>query len=327
MKKQWKSVVMIAALALSMGLAAPAWSGLADPMLEEYAVHVIPFYKIDANWSAFLVVADTSFQDLSYKGSDIHLKFFDRDCNYKQDAIVEPTRTDAQFYALHSPTDANGQFGGLAQTAPEGVIVLDGYGHRFLTYILLVNGNNNSLIRIDSIPCKGHENAKNGACWEGGKDGTWLRYNSYNTVAATFGDTGAFRTNLYFFSAVKSDGGTGDLRRELLKYGTPYGYVDWANRLHLDGYCDEIYLGSRRLDLKCTQRLSLTSLNFTNLNVFPNEACHGSPGHIETWAVDSSNEFEKKAYSGFQETIASLVPGANLIGTGYMHHSDPEVEK
>ncbi len=168
MKIQWKSVVMIAALALSMGIAAPAWSGLADPMLEEYAVHVIPFYKIDANWSAFLVVADTSFQDLSYKGSDIHLKFFDAACNYKQDAIVEPTKTDAQFFALHDPTDANGQFGGLAQTAPEGVIVLDGYGNRFLTYILLVNGNNNSLIRIDSIPCKGSE----GACWEGSGDGT-----------------------------------------------------------------------------------------------------------------------------------------------------------
>jgi hypothetical protein len=197
------------------------------------------------------------------------------------------------------------------------VIVLDGYGNRFLTYVLLVNGNNNSLIRIDSIPCKGKE----GACWEGSGDGTWLRYNSYNTVAATFGDTGAFRTNLYFFSA------TGDLGKELVKYGKPYGDIGWANRLHVDGYCDEIYLGSRRLDLKCTQRMSLTSLNFTNLNVFPNEACGGRPGHIETWAVDSSNEFAKKAYSGFQETIAALVPPTNMIGTGYMHHSDPEVEK
>jgi hypothetical protein len=315
---------MIAALALSMGLAAPAWSGLADPMLEEYAVHVIPFYKIDANWSAFLVIADTSFQDLSYKGSDIHLKFFDRDCRYKQDAIVEPTRTDAQYYALHDPSAVNGQFGGLVQNAPEGVIVLDGYGNRFLTYILLVNGNNNSMLRIDSIPCKGYEG---GACWEGSGDGTWLRYNSYNTVAATFGDTGAFRTNLYFFSAVEDSDSEGDLRRELKKYGKPYGEIDWAKRLHLDGYCDEIYLGSRRLDLKCTQRLSLSSLNFTNLNVFPNEACHGRPGHIETWSVDSSNEFSKKAYSGFQETIAALAPPTNLIGTGYMHHSDPEVEK
>jgi hypothetical protein len=314
---QWKSVVMIAALALSMGLAAPAWSELADPMLEEYAVHVIPFYKIDANWSAFLVVADTSFQDLSYKGSDIHLKFFDAACNYRQDAIVEPTRTDAQFFALHDPADANGQFGGLVQTAPEGVIVLDGFGNRFLTYVLLVNGNNNSLLRIDSIPCKGIE----GACWEGTGNGTWLRYNSYNTVAATFGDSGAFRTNLYFFSA------TGDLGKELVKYGKPYGEIDWASRLHLDGYCDEIYLGSRRLDLKCTQRLSLNSLNYTNLKVFPNEACNGRPGHIESWAVDSSNEFSKTAYSGFQETIAALVPPTNLIATGYMHHSDPEVEK
>ena len=39
-------------------------TGLADPMAEDYTAHVIPFYKIDANWSAFLVVADTSFQDL-----------------------------------------------------------------------------------------------------------------------------------------------------------------------------------------------------------------------------------------------------------------------
>jgi hypothetical protein len=287
-----------------------------DPMLEEYAVHVIPFYKIDANWSAFLVVADTSHQDLDYQGSDIHLKFFDAACNYKQDAIVEPTRTDAQFFGLHDPTDANGQFGGLMQTAPEGVIVLDGYGHRFLTYILLVNGNNNSMLRIDSIPCQG----KGGVCREGAGDGTWLRYNSHNTVASTFGDTGAFRTYLYFFSAVSHSNSTGDLRRELLKYGTPYGGIDWADRLHLDGYCDEMYLGSRRLDLRCTQRLSLSSLNFTNLNVFPNAACSGRPGHIETWAVDSANEFDQKAYSGFQETIAALVPPSTQSDPGYMHH-------
>jgi hypothetical protein len=315
---------MIAALALSMGFAAPAWSQLADPMLEEYTAHVIPFYKINQNWSAFLVIADTSFQDLSYEGSDIHLKFFDRDCRYKQDAIVRPTRTDAQYYPLHDPAAANGQFGGLVDTAPEGVIVLDGFGNRFLTYILLVNGNNNSMLRMDSIPCRGSEG---GPCFEGAGNGTWLRYNSYNTVAATFGDSGDFRTNLYFFSAVDDDDSEGDLRRELLKYGRPFGGIDWAKRLHLDGYCDEIYLGSRRLDLKCTQRLSLSSLNFTNLNVFPTKACHGRPGHIETWAVDSANEFEKSAYSGFQETIAALAPPTNLIGTGYMHHSDPEVEK
>ena len=49
-------------------------------------------------------------------------------------------------------TDANGQFNGIPT---EGVVLLDGDGNRFLTYILLVNGNNNSLIRIDSIPCQG----------------------------------------------------------------------------------------------------------------------------------------------------------------------------
>ena len=54
-------------------------------------------------------------------------------------------------------------------------------------------------------------------------NGTWLRYDSYNTVAATFGDTGAFRTNLYFFSAMRGPG-----ERELLKYGQAVWHVDWA---------------------------------------------------------------------------------------------------
>jgi hypothetical protein len=321
MKTQWTRAVTVAVLALCLGMAVPAWSGLADPTLEEYSVHVIPFYKINANWSAFLVIADTSFQELSHKGTPIHLSFFDNACNYKQDAVVEPTKTDAQFYALHDPTAANGQFGGLVDTAPEGVIVLDSNGYKFITYILLVNGNNNSLIRIDSIPCKGKDGDY---CYRGKGDGTWLRYDSYNTVAATFGDSGAFRTNLQFYSAVTSTGGTGDLRRELLAYGKPRG-GDWAATIHLDGFCDEIYLGSRRLDLRCTQRLGLSSLNFTNLNTFPNDACNGAPGHIETWSVDAAQNPDGRAYSGFQETIATLVPPANLIGTGYMHHSDPPV--
>jgi hypothetical protein len=95
-----------------------------------------------------------------------------------------------------------------------------------------------------------------------------LRYDTYNTVAATFGDSGAFRTNLYFFSA------QGDLRAELRQYGTPR-HGEWADGVHVDGFCDERYLGSRRLDLKCTQRLSLRSLNYTFLNAFPNEQCAG----------------------------------------------------
>ena len=57
MRIQWKSVVMMAVLALFLGIAAPAWSQvvppptapLADPMAEDYTAHVIPFYKIDAN--------------------------------------------------------------------------------------------------------------------------------------------------------------------------------------------------------------------------------------------------------------------------------------
>jgi hypothetical protein len=309
MRIQWKSTVMIVALALVMGITATAWSQLADPMGEDYTAHVIPFYKIDANWSAFLVVADTSFQDLAARGSPIDLTFYDAACNLVSDATLTLTSADAQFFALHDPTDANGQFNGIPK---EGVVLLDGDGNRFLTYVLLVNGNNNSLVRIDSIPCRGLDG---GPCIRGLGNGRWLRYDSFNTIAATFGDSGAFRTNLYFFSA------KGDLRSELLQYGTPR-HGDWAVSTHVDGYCDEIYLGSRRLDLACTKRVSLTSLNYTLLNTFPNGECAGKPGHIETFASVNGIDPVERDYSGFQETIATLVPPTNLIGTGYMHHSE-----
>jgi hypothetical protein len=308
---QWKSLVMGAALALSMGMAAPAWSQLADPMAENYTAHVIPFYKIDSNWSAFLVVADTSFRDLDDGGSPLYMTFYTSSCELKSDAIVEVTRTDAQYFQLHSVTDAAGQFNGIPG---EGVVLLDGRGNRFLTYVLLVNDNNNSLIRIDSIPCQGPEG---GPCFrsEGTGPGRWLRYDTFNTVAATFGDSGVFNTNLYFFSAV------GDLRAELLRYGTPL-HGDWANRIHVDAWCDEIYLGSRILDLKCTQRRPLKDLNYTFLNEFPHEFCSGRPGHIETYASNNGIDVVARDYSGFQETLAELVPNARLIGTGYMHHSE-----
>src|SRR4030095_14996652 len=141
MKHRWTSIVMVAALAPFLGIAAPAWSQLADPMAEDYTAHVVPFYKIDANWSAFLVVADTSFQAVAAGGTPIYLTFYDAACNLVSDAIVRPTTADAQFFALHDPHDAQGQFNGIP---PEGVVLLDGAGHRFLTYVLLVNGNDNS---------------------------------------------------------------------------------------------------------------------------------------------------------------------------------------
>ncbi len=170
MRSPWKSVVMVIALALFLGLAAPAWSqgvtqpapqsSLSDPMQEDYGVHLIPFYKIDQNWFAFLVVADTSFQRLNVAnppggapgGSPIFMNFYDADCNLQSDAIVRPTTADAQLFALHDPNDAEGQFAGIPE---EGVILLNGNGEPFLTYILLINTNNNSMIRIDSIPCIG----------------------------------------------------------------------------------------------------------------------------------------------------------------------------
>jgi hypothetical protein len=325
---------MVAALALLMGIAAPVWSQpvplpppqppLADPMAEEYAVHVIPFYKIDANWFAFLVVADTSYQDMNASGSPIALTFYDATCNLVSDAVLRITTADAQFFALHDPSDADGQFTGIPG---HGVILLDGGGtqgitpahKRFLTYVLLINTNNNSMIRIDSIPCQGPVDigGVRQPCQRNNGNGTWLRYDTFNTVAATFGDTGTFRTYLYFFSA------QGDLDAELQRYGQPR-HLDWAHGIHVDGWCNEIYLGSRRLDLTCTQRLNLSSLNYTRLNTFPATNCAGRPGHIETWASDNGTDLVVEDYSGFQETIAELVHGVNMIGTGYMHHSGPE---
>jgi hypothetical protein len=311
MRSPWKSLVMIAALALGLGIAAPTWAQLADPMAENYTTHVVPFYKINENWSAFLVVADTSFRDLSEGGSPIFLLFYDAACNLVSDAIVTPTTTDAQFFALHDPNDAQGQFNGIP---PEGVVLLDGDGNRFLTYILLVNGNNNSLVRLDSIPCQGPEG---GPCFRSEETGPgrWLRYDTFNTVAATFGDAGAFRTNLYFFTAL------GDLRAELLRYGTPL-HGEWATEIHVDAWCDEIYLGSRIRELDCTQRVPLSDFNYTFLKEFPNAECAGKPGHLETYATINGLDVVAQDYSGFQETIASLVPPTNLIGTGYMHHSE-----
>jgi hypothetical protein len=351
---------MIAALALFLGIAPSARSQtppLAEPMAEDYGVHVIPFYKINENWSAFLVIVDTSFQDLDAElinvnednpgkittGTRIQLKFFNVQERRLQlpGAIVRLTKADAQYFALHDPTNANGQFGGLAQIVPEGVILLDGgldgsplsqlidgpglRGRRFLTYILLINGNDNSPNRIDSIPCQG-PNGLLGARDSGG-DGRWLRYDSYNTVAASCGDSGDFGTSLYFFTAVEDHDSTltddSDLANELRLYGFPH-HRAWATDLHVDAWCDELYLGSRRRGLKCTQRLSLSEFNYTFLNVFPNAECAGKPGHIETFAtLDGTDAAVRELdYSGFQEMRATLVRPVNLIGTGYMHHSE-----
>jgi hypothetical protein len=288
-------------------------------------VHVVPFYKIDANWFSFLVLADTSYQDMNASGSPIALTFYDTACNLVSDAVIRITTADAQFFALHDPTDASGQFNGIPT---EGVIVLDGQAEqgaapshkRFLTYILLFNINNNSLVRLDSIPCEGPVvNAVQQPCVRftttpPSVPGTWLRYDQYNTVAATFGDSGTFRTNLYFFTAQD------DLEIELQRYGFPR-HRQWADAIHVDGWCNEVYLGSRRLDLPCTQRVPLSSLNYTRLNEFPDDNCAGTPGHLETWASDNGTDLDVKDYSGFQETIAELIPGVNMIGTGYYHHS------
>jgi hypothetical protein len=89
--------------------------------------------------------------------------------------------------------------------------------------------------------------------------------------------------------------------------------------------CDEVNLGSRRLDLDCTQRLRLNDFNYAFLKAFPNAECAGKPGHLETYASDNGLDVVAKDYSGFQETIATLVPPTHLIATGYMQHSGSEL--
>ena len=125
---------------------------LADPMAEDYTAHVIPFYKIDANWFAFLVIADTSFQDLAPGGTSIFLTFYDAGCDLVSDATLRLTTGRRPVLRVARSNRRRGQFNGIP---PEGVVLLDGRASRFLTYILLVNANDNSLIRIDSIPCQG----------------------------------------------------------------------------------------------------------------------------------------------------------------------------
>jgi hypothetical protein len=329
MRSHWKSVVMVAALALFLGIAAPAWSQApvnldADPSAEEYSAHVIPFYKIDDNWFSYLVVSDTSYGALAPSGTTFHLTFYNAACNLVSDADIRLTAHDSQYFPLHDPEAANGQFNGIPS---EGVVLLTPQlgtpaVSPVITYILLINANNNSLIRIDSIPCRGPNGVSGTLCTRnavGGGTGTWLRYSPYNTVAATFGHEGNFQTWLYFFSAA------GDLEEELGRYGLPLGTKAYADGLHVDAWCNEQYLGSRRLKLECTQRLPLDVFNYTRLHEFPNDNCQGAPGHIVTFASDNGTDPVFEAYSGFQETIAELVPGINLVGTGYMHHRTPVV--
>jgi hypothetical protein len=299
---------MVAVLALCLGIAAPAWS-LEDPAGETYTAHLIPFYKIDSNWLAFLVVTDTSFRDMSTDGDLVNLTFFNSACGLSSGAVIKIGRADAQLFALNDPTAADGQFQGIPA---EGVILLDGNGNRFLTYILLINLNTGSMVRLDSIPCRGDAG---GPCTRQAlTKGEWLRYDTFNTVAATFGDSGAFETSLYFFTA------QGELRTKLLEFGTPL-HNEWASRINMEAFCDGGLLGSRSLDLVCTQRVRLNSLSvFPLLNTFPSELCEGKPGHIETWASDTGDDVVSKDFSGFHETVIRV--GPSLVGAGYFHHSE-----
>jgi hypothetical protein len=104
--------MLMAVLTLALGFVAPAWAvHTADPLEEEYAQHVLPFYKIDAGWQSFAIFADTSFNDPAIgcdPGRDtpctaeVHLFFFDKSCNLQRDHVVSLTENDVAVVQLRA---------------------------------------------------------------------------------------------------------------------------------------------------------------------------------------------------------------------------------
>jgi hypothetical protein len=295
MRRKRLGIAFGAVLALFLGIAAPGWAvDLADPLGEFYGQHIIPFYRIDGPWISVLVLADTSFQ----RGSDIRLWFFDQACSVVRDDREALTANDVDLLTLNAA-----RFAGIPE---QGVIFLDSCDLKarcqepwnqfpFLAYVLLFNTADNRLIRLDSIPFN----------WAQRR---WLRYNQYNTVAATIMDTGAFETWLTFFNV------RGDLADFALIYGPPInGRWVGAGKIQLDAYDDEErFLGSFIRTLRCFERFRLSA-------VIPQLATR--VGHILTFShrqpFDGFNR--RTDYSGFQETV--LGNGVKFIATGYLHHS------
>jgi hypothetical protein len=311
--------MLMAVLTLALGFVAPAWAvHTADPLEEFYAQHVLPFYKIDAGWQSFAIFADTSFNDPAVgcdPGRDtpcaarVHLYFFDKSCNLQRDHVVFLTANDVTVVQLST----------LPGLPPEGVIFADTgvfagsddeakFDKRFLAYIVTVNPADNTLTRIDSIPFSPSLNDVTGT-------GHWTRYDPFNTIAATFGDStgttaGAIRTTLMFFNAlgggarptpgsltdtplVRTIVGARDTLREFMAY---YGFPrsgDWVTtggsatanvspgQIELDAFNDnEDFLGSFRLAPVCFERVRLGSLIPALINPAP-----AGVGHVVAFSL------------------------------------------
>ena len=236
--------LLMVVLVLALGLVTPVWAAhTADPLEEHYFAHVLPFYKVDAGWQAFAVLADTSFHDPAtgcapgtHCTMTIHLYFFDQGCSLRRDAIVLVSDNGVAYVNLNS----------LSGIPNEGVIFADtrdsGF-QLFLAYLVLFNPVDNTTTRIESIPFSpslGGDTSK----------AHWTRYDAFNTIAITLGDApsgiGFFsspglppptpsppsgpRTTLMFFNALGGGvsgsgptvvGAPDTLREFMIQYGRP----------------------------------------------------------------------------------------------------------
>lgn len=330
MKLRGFVVYTILALALVLGLRSPAQaSHMFDPTEETYWNHVIPYYNILPGQIALLVVSDTSFNQFpaaAPKGT-VDLFFFNQACNLVRDGKVKLSRNDVEFVNLSTPAFAGIPTQGeifLTDDADSSLLVdFDCIDCRFITYLLQIDLGRNTITRIDSIPLD---------------SGTqWLRYEKWNTLAATFGDTAPISTTLTFFNAVGGTSaangfylGSVDTLREALfdVFATSTIRGDWVvtggggpcpacvtvvpGDIHLFAFdAEEAPVGSFIINLRCFERGSLTSF-------IPTLAAIN--GHVFGFSIDPAG-LGGGGWSAFQETVVEL-GAVDAPFSGYWHHSD-----
>lgn len=348
MKSRGFVIVAILALTLVLGFGSPARAQLADPTEEYYFSHVIPYYSIAANNVPLLVVSDTSFVDFPAPilpggpGAFVHMRFFNQACNFIRDHDIDLTANDVELLDLTSPALV-----GIPTTGEIFLSTSFQYGlgsERFLTYVINIDLARNTLTRLESIPF----DDDNGIGNIGSE--LWLRYDRFNTLAATFGDAPPISTTLTFFNAlgggVDADGGpcaggvagavpcflgsVDTLREELIFAGgaaAPWGNTnegDWvvtggsvttavaAGLIHVETFDDEeAPLGSFVFSLRCHERGSLTA--------FLPVLGPVSLGHAWGFSLDPA-AVGGGGWSAFQETVVDL-GAVDAPFSGYLHHS------
>ena len=343
-----------------IGVAPVEASHIADPLEEAYSQHVLPYYKVGAGFFSFAVFADTSFRDpakvtpvpSSPGTANIQLYFFDKTCKLVRQIPVPLTVDNVALVPLHE----------LVGIPQEGVIFADtghfsdGDNERFLAYIVILNGADNTLTRIDSIPFSPSPDVFGVTV-----GGHWTRYDRFNTIPFTLGDStgvafGAIRTTLTFFNAVggrfdvtgppdtRSVLGARDTLREFMAF---YGYPsvgDWVTTgtssvadvtpglIQLDAFgaapfpFPGLFLGTFQIKPQCVERVRLRDVlpvlgtqqsNLLFVRIVASSSADA--GRTSTCPHSDPSLAGRCGFSGFQETVveAGMV---DLIFSGYFHH-------